>query len=384
MMDRSILRRDIGRKTVALVLAVLAWFALRLFLEADQPYEMAVRVAASTVEVDQYSGATGPKHPYIIVLPPTLTVFEGERASAARLILRGAKQSLLGFEFRATVNIPPDYCGDADSRPFVLDASVITSTPPLPPAMQLTLEPKEILIHRADTVEVDLTGDHLVIEGNPHRDWMWEKSAERISFSPRSIQLLGPRREIETIRNNPSALKLQPLDIEGRRGRVEQVVELDRAALVKLELEHVSMHQVGRGVTVSVDLQQKEENKVINQVKIHAINVKWFEDTHGSLDKLDPPLETWDANVTVAARPGFWLVNRPENLREKVLLFVDLKQLGAGHTAGELTIYQSYFSTNEASVWPDGVKIHSLKPDRIIVTLSDTPAEDGKADSNGG
>lgn len=269
-MARSILwrllRKDIGRKLTATGLAVGVWFWLAFNLAGERGIVLEMRMVETRREAED--AQVGVPALYV-VKPKEFILLQGDPVEA-QVLVRGLKTDLGALQLSAVFEIPPDALGTKDEGSYrlVLDnPAQFRGIGAALDDLELSVSPSaiDLRLAREDRLTFDLGPDNVQLSGVPKPGHKVDKS--RAVVSPSQVELVGPRRNIEAIRRNPSLLVFQVIDLEGQAYTVSREVSLDRDHVdrsVRLALVD--------SVTVQVPIFPEEFSRSLYSVPVHYLN----------------------------------------------------------------------------------------------------------------
>ncbi|MEW6742834.1 MAG: hypothetical protein AB1486_08745 [Planctomycetota bacterium] len=366
------MRRDFGRKTLALGLAIGAFFVIRAATVTSHSVFIEVCVVKDQYERDD--AQVKYRNVYIVELPPDLLVRDDQKSLTAELELVGPQAVLTGYGNWKVIGedrLPADYCGDLDRRDYVPDDRLlrIDRVESRSDRVLRFKSPPSIQIFRAERLSVKLSPANVEITGQPQRGWApVEDKQQQVRFKAgmETVVLIGPAGAIRFYRENPSAPLLEKFDISAGAETVEGGLRLrtysERGAL----LPRVTMEP--RIVTVYVDLREQREERRITDVPVSRRNMEWLTGGQGP-PKVDPqhPIkspppddaEAWSATVVLSARSTVWERQPLDPLREMLELWVDMRQFG------ELTLEDLPIRVWRPDNWPKEVQLERVEPEKI-------------------
>jgi hypothetical protein len=227
----TIFRRDLGRKLVALGLALLVWWQISVHLSDAKVVTLDIEITTLRSEAEQAS--RGRKGLFIVV--PDQLITRNVTHSQVTVELRGLKTEVDVLEQTLTMvlEVPADALGqenEADYR-FVLNRSLLRSPAGAVNVKDVDIRPKQLILTLAErTTEVfDLGSDNVQISGAPRTGHF--VSTDDCRVEPNQVELTGPRSVIADLRADPSLLKLDPIDVDGQALDVVRQVGLDRTVV---------------------------------------------------------------------------------------------------------------------------------------------------------
>jgi hypothetical protein len=275
-LDRSLPRRiwkttrhDIGRKLTALVMASALWLVLQSLVIGRQPLELQVRAVATQAEADQQRLTT----PGVYLIVPDELIVRSMSDPRVHLTISGLRDEVVGLNMSAKLVFTVADLGGEDeitlSRPLERDSFSVPGQP-MPKLTSFRVRPEvlQVTLARRDTAEITLTADNVVTAGKPKDHYFFKTSS--IKLYPNTVDLIGPRTVIESLRQDTSKVKLEPVDLANRSLNVSQPVGLAQ----ELRDQGVTM-QSGRGqqqVVVTVPLEAEDIEVQLFSVPIVYLN----------------------------------------------------------------------------------------------------------------
>jgi hypothetical protein len=245
-------RHDIGRKLTALVMATALWLVLQNLVIASQPLELPVKAVATQADADQERATT----PGIYLIVPDELIVRSVSEPRVHLTVSGLRDEVEGLSMSTRLLFTVADLGGADeitlSRPLERGAFDPPAGQVKPHLTSFRVRPEvlEVTLARRDTAEVSLTAENVVTAGPPKPGYLFRNS--RITLQPVTVSLSGPARVIEPLLQDPSRVKLEPIDIAGKSWTVSDWVGLAQ----ELRDQGVTLQPGGNGqvlVTVPIE-----------------------------------------------------------------------------------------------------------------------------------
>jgi hypothetical protein len=223
----TLFRRDLGRKLVALGLALLVWWQISVHLSDSKVVTLDVEITSLRSEAEQAS--RGRKGLFIVV--PDQLITRNVTHSQVTVELRGLKAEvdILEQTLSMVLEVPGDALGQEDEAAyrFDLDRSLLRSPGGTVNVKDVVIRPKQLTLTLAErtTEAFDLGSDNVQISGAPRTGHF--VSSDDCRVEPNQVELTGPRSVIASLRADPSLLKLEAIDVEGQALDVVRQVGLD-------------------------------------------------------------------------------------------------------------------------------------------------------------
>ena len=252
-------RKDIGRKAMALILALILWVYLDKQVALNQPRELPV----IPISEDEYlaSQAELQTDAFFLIIPPDLMVMDLEE-SKIKVILSGPRnllpERLIGvreirvseledrLDMKLSISVVRDYFESLKDRRRV----------------GMKSEPNVIRLRvaRKDDVVVGLTVENVarVWDGDP-------AAVDGVVFNPTNLLVEGPAPEIEKIRSDPEKLKLEDIQLKSENHRdVTQTLRLHPDMLAR----KISIAGPDRFVSTTVNISEKQDELILKGVPV--------------------------------------------------------------------------------------------------------------------
>ena len=269
------IRHDIGRKLTALVMASGLWLVLQNLVSARQPLELQVRAVGTQAEADQERLST----PGVYLIVPDELIVLSMSDPRVHLTVSGLRDEVVGLNLSAKLVFTVADLGGQDevtlSRPLERDSFSVPWGQVFPKLTSFKVRPEvlQVTLARRDTAEITLTADNVVLVGKPKDHYFFKTSS--IKLYPNTVDLIGPRTVIESLRQDSNKIKLEPVDLANRSSTVSGPVGLSQG----LRDLGVTM-QTGRGeqqVIVTVPLEAEDIEKALFAVPIVYLNEQALE-----------------------------------------------------------------------------------------------------------
>jgi hypothetical protein len=247
------IRHDIGRKLLALVLALFTWTMLEQAVLDDGGGQLAVKLVQSLDEAAADRAATEIPAIYLIV-PPTL-IARDIRPQEVRLKVKGLKDDVQGLNMWAFLEFDERDLGTATtgwvevSRTLGREGFRSRGESPELTLFRVngesTVDVKLRLARRA-TRSLPLGPANVTLAGEPAKGFQADK--ERATVVPGQVDVSGPAGAIEDLAAGKVQLQLAPVSVLGRNATVQQSVGLSAAA----QAEDLRLETLGGKVQVIV------------------------------------------------------------------------------------------------------------------------------------
>lgn len=360
-LDRSLPRRiwkttrhDIGRKLTALVMASALWLVLQNLVIARQPLELQVRAVGTQAQADQERLST----PGVYLIVPDELIVRQMSDPRVHLTISGLRDEVVGLNMSAKLVFTVADLGGQDevtlSRPLERDSFSVPSGQVLPKLTSFHVRPEvlQVTLARRDTAEVLLTADNVVTSGKPKDGYFFKTSS--IKLYPNTVDLIGPRTVIESLRQDNGKVKLEPVDLTNRSLTVSQPVGLAQ----ELRDQGVTM-QSGRGqqqVVVTVPLEAEDIEKPLYSVPIVYRNEEALEPRHQKASNFPKSMD-----IKLVGPPAELNGRTDDDLLANIVLIFDWKQAPPTFT-GTVTGHVSFSRIN----LPDSVSVTDAKGKRDL------------------
>lgn len=303
----NVFRKDIGRKLTALGLALGVWIWLASNLADERLFVLEVRVVETRREAED--AQVGVPALYV-VKPKEFILLEGESVEATVLV-RGLKTDLAMLELSAVFEVPLDALDDRGSANDMFDGTdtnegegtwrLQLNNPARFRAvgaalddLDLTVKPGfiNLVLARKARAVIDLGPDNVQLTGVPKSGYRID--SHRSVVVPNQIALIGPQKDIAEILGDPSLLKFEAIDLEGKSFTIHQYVRLDRDKVdrpVRLDKTDV--------VLISVPLYEEESSRELYTVPVLYENAEDLVNRGMEVDKTDQELDLQVIGPTV-------------------------------------------------------------------------------------
>jgi len=262
----NIFRKDIGRKAMALLFAMILWIYLDGQLVSDQNRYLQVRVVEGRSEFDRERGYVD-SDTFFIVISKELMLTREIETGRVSLKISGPKDSipekLIGKIFFDERTMGGDLQREKlirlnrDQFDVLGDRERINITE--------FFKPKEIKVALAmrGKATITLGDDNLLVNGMELLDMNIDFP---IRYNPTDITLTGPAHEIEKIAANPKILKLQAINLTKRVQDMQTDLPLSR----DWQDKKVTIQGNSDLVSVKVLFDEPEDVLVVKDVEINV------------------------------------------------------------------------------------------------------------------
>ena len=321
-------RKDIGRKAMALLLAVILWVYLDQKVVVDKDYYLRIRV----VTEDEYAEeAQQDNWGYFLVIPPQLMEVEGVSEKELTVSLSGPV-NLIPPRLRGRKDITmDDMRGRKEQRvpvfPLKRDFDALKGKERIgvdfsPHQFRVFLaerEAEQVVLTR-DNVEAFLGLEQLQAQG---------REIAEVVFDPGNIFIEGPAPAVEEIRADNTRLKLEPMKLEGvERTTLDGFLGLSKTMRAK----KISIRGAD-SVRVTVTLAEKKGDYLLEglsvAVRFHGDFLSKEERTFLALDSELPDPATVNVRFR-GPRPEIDRLKGMERrvLKRKITPYIDLEEGG--------------------------------------------------------
>jgi hypothetical protein len=276
----NVFRKDIGRKLTALGLAVGVWFWLANNLVGERRFLLEIRVVETRREAED--AQVGVPALYV-VKPEQFILLEGDSVQAS-VVVRGLKTDLELLELSAVFEVPLDAIPDQNSTPDLQASNegegiwtLLLNNPAQFRAIGATLDELELevippvidlLLARKARAVVELGPENVQLHGEP-------QSGYEVGLSmvvPNQVGLIGPQRNINAIVADPTLLKFETINLDGKSFTVHQYVGLDRDIVDRpVQLDRTEV------VRVTVPIYEKDSLLELYTVPVRYVNEEGLE-----------------------------------------------------------------------------------------------------------
>jgi hypothetical protein len=381
---RSLFVKDIGRKIVALVLAIGLWFLISKILRIEIPKDLHVVIVSNAFQREMFKGEANDG--LLVEVPSELVIQQpkdlDKGLTSARVLVSGPRTLLEGeggLRISARYSVPPTWCDSVSPRAFIIDPSAILING-FKPKQGVSVEIQEvpvILLARREVRRVHIDFRNFPIVGKPMDGWELDEKnkGEQVFPETREVEISGPADDVLAIVSDPTRLLFMPIDVDHADRPLSVPVSIDRTRHPTLTLEDPKPR-----IKVDVRLSEVREERTLANVRIvplfldELIDAKpRLRDLPASESPIQPELtdDKWkSASVVLSAPRTFWVTNDPDLLRERVLLWVNLRQMiASGVRIKSLTVESSGMRSAQNEPWPVEVQFKKVTPDLISVTL---------------
>ncbi|MFT7464321.1 MAG: hypothetical protein ACI9EF_002675 [Pseudohongiellaceae bacterium] len=223
----TFVRKDIGRKLTAVGLAVGVWFWLAQNLAGEMGVVLEMRVVETRREAED--AQVGVPALYV-VKPHEFILLQGD-AVEAKVLVRGLKTDLDKLQLSAVFEISPDVLGTQAEGSFRLQLTNPANFRALGAAiddLDISVSPPwiDLRLAREDRMTLDLGPRNVHITGVLKPGHVVDKSLAVVS--PSQVEIIGPSHNIAAIRDDPSLLAFEVINLENQAYTVSREVSLDR------------------------------------------------------------------------------------------------------------------------------------------------------------
>ncbi|RKY17738.1 MAG: hypothetical protein DRQ55_15050 [Planctomycetota bacterium] len=258
----TILRKDLGRKLVALVLALIVWFVLDHNLSDKRPFTLDVEIFKLRSEAEKERKT----RPGIFIVVPDHIIVRNLPRTQITVEVRGLKTDVDGMELSAVLETPEDVLGQEHEvrHSFVLDRSQFRSQRGAISASEFRIRPRRINLILAERTSqtFDLDFSNVQVAGIPRGGHYVDTTQCRVE--PSQVELTGPRSAIAGLRADPSRLRLESVDMNGQGLDVARQVGLDP----ELIAQGIELVTAGKVVSVLVPVLPEETEQELLSVPV--------------------------------------------------------------------------------------------------------------------
>jgi hypothetical protein len=367
---RHAFTRDLGRKLLALLLAMLVWWRVNLSIEHEDSIDFVITTtgsisnAAHTIEIAVPEG-------WKLVAPSPGSI-QTVKVYGVNADVQSFRQAGVDAEFSVSVS-PSTEVGTSELSTVSVEyedldwfdsvrAEQLLARAKNEEPLRLTLERIGQDNHFLALTSLKFIGE--VASG-------FETDFDEIEFSPSSVEIRGPRTEVNKYRKDPSEWG-QPL--------FEPVALTDHRSSVRAELV-LSQHAINAGLSI-----RPESVEVI--IPVYPIGLSPFDLTPlyediALIGKPTVPGSRWQAQDYTGT--GFKVVYRhhpdidpmPDagDLRDSIVFFVHLSELPAGAGDGQV-LPVNWAIRDPAGVLGDQQRLQALKHAITLIPLSEALGSD--------
>lgn len=308
-----IIRHDIGRKLTAIALAGSLWYLLQTYVTGTREVRLEVIRVPSRAEADTQRGYVAAVY---LVVPKDIIV----RSTTQQVLLtvKGLRTDIDVLDMSAIIEIDPEELEDQDERLLEkpLDRSSFRSRGIEPDLAEFKVRPRflEVNLARRKEAEFTLGAENVSVRGMPKDGYDFDKT--KAIVRPNRVPLSGPRSDIDWLLEEPSRLKLSPVDVAGRVFEVSQQVGLDPEKVDR----SVTLGTSGGVVEVTLPIQAQPAQR-----DLFAIPVR-YENAEALLQGRPPrrPVSWTKAlDIRVVGPRAILDGLTPEELQERILLSYD-------------------------------------------------------------
>ena len=266
-----LLRKDFGRKTVALTLAVLVWLLLSLLVSGGRDLKLEVRIVAKRAEAEQNRNSV----PAIYVVVPPHLIVRNLVHGEVTVHLKGLRRDIDEVELHAILEVPPDVMAGKDEREYfiVLESGMIRSRTGAPKVSdEISFSPRQVRLLLAEKTSqtFDLGPINVSTTGVPRPGHAIDNSTFRVS--PNQVTLTGPKSAIAMLEANPALLQFSPVNVEGQSYDVMRQVRLDPEKVDR----GITLDTVGNAVMVTVPIRPHDVERELLSVPVEYQNEEFL------------------------------------------------------------------------------------------------------------
>ncbi len=215
-------RRDIGRKGIAAVLALIVFSSIDRQVRDEQIKTVTVQFADAGTEERLNPGGSN----WVLVVVQrgesrVIAVKGGKNPSQFRLRLSGTRNAISeAIQSPRKLLWRPSFAGDVSLTGEDLDLDRVAADLGTGGAVEIV---DDVTFHLAEEDERKLTlgPEHLRIVGEPESGWRFDDDPKWTAFQPRQVTLRGPRSHLERIDGETTGEPLFAVDVTGQSDRVE-------------------------------------------------------------------------------------------------------------------------------------------------------------------
>lgn len=305
-------RRDVGRKAMSLLLALVLWVLLFSLVVLEGRKSMDVRMVSSRVEAERQAEITDA----VYVVVPSGLIVRDVMPQRVNVSYAGASEEMR--DLRASVILELDESDLDDEDEAKLPRSIAREDfrfrPALPDFSRFEIdkatETLELDVAVAATAELRLSEANVPVEGQPREGHSYLR--KRMAIYPNTVRISGPKPELDRIELDPGLLQFEPVRVAGRIDTVTQSVPL----AAEWRSRHVSLLTTAGSVLVTVPLEADYGSIELRSMVVYYLG-------EDDLRRHDKELvnATRELDVLVTGPPA--VVNREADyLRRRILLIV--------------------------------------------------------------
>ena len=257
-----VFRKDLGRKAVALLLALLAWGYMNWRLSDDPTFPLDVFTVTSRVAAEQGLASV----PGLYVVVPEHLIVRHVHQKIINVRLKGLRTELENLRLAAVVEVPTDALGTADEAKLKipLERTMLRAEGGMPRVSDWKISPNQLELTLAESTResFDLTWRNVQFEGTQRSGYA--VLTQEAQVLPNQVVLSGPRSAIAELRENPTRLLLAPIDVDGKSVDVSRQVGLDHTRVDP----GVTLETVDRKVTVVMPVRPMDVSRELFLVPV--------------------------------------------------------------------------------------------------------------------
>lgn len=327
-------RHDVGRKLLALLLAVLVWLKLSMMVSDDLEGHPDLDVIAVGSRREATQAMQTVPAVYVVV-PRDVIVRDDLSRIKVTVSGRGLIEHVKDLKLSAIVEIDNDILGTEDEvewSALLQDRTLFESKGAEPELSDFMVEPELLRLNLARRAEAEMLISHenVTVTGTPREGYEYDREA--IVVHPNRVVITGPRSAIDGLAGDPSSLRLSPIDVTSAVFEVTQQVGID----VEKVDRSVALRTAGGVVEVTVPIRPKDMMKELLGVPVVYVN----EDAlAGRGRRVASRTETLD--VQVWGPRSFLSGMTSEDLMKRIRLEYDLMNARVDRAANErVSVYR--------------------------------------------
>lgn len=320
-------RKDIGRKLMALFLAILVWIYVAQKVDDRKEHELHIHVVQGQEAYLEQSNLVD--EGFFIILPENVMEISSIEDNTfieekiLRVILSGPSERLptklvgkYAFSFQ---NLPSE-SDSLDEKVTILILREFFPDLLQATGIRVTFEPKRIDLRLARRKEINISlsaDNNLNIVGalSPEDGLSYEGS--RVSFDPTIVTLSGPAPEIDRIKKDPSLFRLETVDFN--EIRKDSTLQLHGSP--EMIKKKITLRTRDNVIAVNLNVREKEieESLFVQIILLDNGNPLSL----GQLDKIKPEEEM--VEVVLKGRKSVLQNLSEEERQARILAIIDLK-----------------------------------------------------------
>ncbi|MCB9897407.1 MAG: YbbR-like domain-containing protein [Planctomycetes bacterium] len=369
-------RHDVGRKLLALLLAVLVWLKLSSMVTRGLgPDGGGLELLVTEVESLKAANAAmqnASTSGLYLVVPRDVIVRNDLTAFKVVVTGSGLTEQVRDLHLSAVIELDERVLADADEKEWTVNLenrALFQSRGPEPEIKDFDVEPDSLTLFLARRAEAEFQIDPLnvTIGGTPREGYAYDRS--NILVHPNRVVLSGPKSAIDTLKTDPSALKLAAVDVEGAVIEVSQQVGIDTEHVDR----SVRLMTNGGVVEVTVPIRPKDVVKALVSVPVHYAH----EDALAARGRrVSEATRTLDLKIT-GPRSKLNSLNS-EDLLNRIWLVFDWKDASLDRASEQVAVFRTDL--------PEDVRITDPndRPPEIEYALEEIPAGASATSTDGG